>query len=985
MTDTLETQHKPAEKRPKFAHALRILSVPIILFWLAIAVLVNVIAPPLEVVGELHAAPMAPEDAPSMHAMKLMGANFKEFNSNSTIMIVVEGKEPLGPDAHKYYDEIIRKLQQDPEHIQHIQDFWGDTLTAAGAQSADGKASYVMINLAGEQGMTLANEGVDAVRKVIQETKAPPGVQAHVAGPAALTDDMHVIGNASLIMITLITLAAIAGMLLVVYRSVRTTLVQLFLTFLALLTARGVVSVLATHDVFGLTTFAGNILTMLAIAAATDYGIFIFGRYREDRGIGLDRDDSYYATFKSVAPVIVGSGLTIAGATYCLSFCRLPYFTTMGAPVAIGMLVVVAISVTLGPAVLYLGSRVGMYESKRPPQSRFWRRIGTAVVRWPAPILVASLFVVLVGIVAIPGYKPAYNDRYYLPEDAPVNVGFAAADRHFTQARMNPDILMVESTHDMRNPADMLVLNKIASNVMHTDGIAMVQSITRPLGIPIQHSSIPFQTSVSGQTSNMNLPFQRKQLEDQLRMVDATNVSISILEKQYALSLEQTKLTQDSARKSQALLEVTEEMRNNIANFDDQFRPMRNYFYWEPHCFDIPMCAAMRSVFDSLDGIDELTDRTGDVQVNTDKLADLAPKLTALLPQTIASMKTSRDLSLASYNSQKALIDQMQAMNDTALSMGAAFDGAKNDDLFYLPPEAFQNPDFERGLKMFMSPDGKSARMFITHQTDPATVDGINRVESERKAAQDALKMSSLSDAKIYLGGVAATYKDMADGARYDLMIAVISSLTLIFMIMLILTRSAVAALTIVGTAGSSIAASFGISVLLWQDLFGIQVQWLVMLMSVIILLAVGSDYNLLLVSRFQDEIHAGLKTGIIRSMAGTGGVVTSAGLVFAATMAGMMASKLIVLAQMGSTIAIGLLIDTFIVRSLLMPSIAVLLGRWFWWPQVVHPRGKYNTEKFVPKAFQQPAQQETVSAGAAGRSGFVDDTPTDSYPTSTA
>ncbi|MDT0400163.1 MMPL family transporter, partial [Streptomyces edwardsiae] len=135
----------------------------------------------------------------------------------------------------------------------------------------------------------------------------------------------------------------------------------------------------------------------------------------------------------------------------------------------------------------------------------------------------------------------------------------------------------------------------------------------------------------------------------------------------------------------------------------------------------IPMCAALKSVFDALDGIDELTDKTASVQVNTDQLADLAPKLTALLPQTIASMKTSRDLSLASYNSQKALIDQMQAMNDTALAMGQSFDDAKNDDLFYLPPEAFTNPDFERGLKMFLSPDGKSARMFITHQTDPAT------------------------------------------------------------------------------------------------------------------------------------------------------------------------------------------------------------------------------------------------------------------------
>jgi RND superfamily putative drug exporter len=454
-------------------------------------------------------------------------------------------------------------------------------------------------------------------------------------------------------------------------------------------------------------------------------------------------------------------------------------------------------------------------------------------------------------------------------------------------------------------------------------------------------------------------------LDDQLKMIDATNESISILEKQYQLSLEQTKLTQDSAAKSQELLAVTEKMRDNIANFDDQFRPLRNYFYWEPHCFDIPMCAATRSIFDSLDSIDELTDKTASVQVNTDQLADLAPKLTALLPQTIASMKTSRDLSLASYNSQKALLDQMEAMNNTALAMGQSFDDAKNDDLFYLPPEAFTNPDFERGLKMFLSPDGKSARMFITHQTDPATTEGIARVDAERTAAQEGLKMSSLSDAKIYLGGVAATYKDMSDGARYDLMIAVVSALTLIFMIMLILTRSVVAALTIVGTAASSIAASFGISVLLWQDLFGIQVQWLVMLMSVIILLAVGSDYNLLLVSRFRDEIHAGLKTGIIRSMGGTGGVVTSAGLVFAATMAAMMGSQLIVLAQMGSTIAIGLLMDTLVVRSLLMPSIATLLGRWFWWPQVVYPRGDYHFRKYRPRRQDHGKDDDTVSLPA--------------------
>lgn len=113
----------------------------------------------------------------------------------------------------------------------------------------------------------------------------------------------------------------------------------------------------------------------------------------------------------------------------------------------------------------------------------------------------------------------------------------------------------------------------------------------------------------------------------------------------------------------------------------------------------------------------------------------------------------------------------------------------------------------------------------------------------------------------------------------------------------------------------------------------------MVLAMSVILLLAVGSDYNLLLVSRFKEELAGGLKTGIIRAMAGSGSVVTSAGLVFAATMASFAFSELRIMGQVGTTIALGLLFDTLIVRSFMTPAIAALLGRWFWWPQIVHTR----------------------------------------------
>ncbi|BBZ65864.1 membrane protein [Mycolicibacterium insubricum] len=933
-------------KRGKAAHAMRILAVPIIGFWIVFTVVVNVIAPQLEIVGEEHAAPMAPKDAPSMIAMKRMGGNFQEFDSNSTVMIVIDSDQELGPPAHAYYDEIIAKLEKDPEHVQHIQNFWGQRLTAAGAQGADAKGAYVMLNLAGEQGLTLANESVQAVRKVIADTPAPDGVHAYVTGPAALSNDMHIIGNASLAKITLITLIAIAFMLLVVYRSIITTIVQLILTFTGLLAARGVVSVLAMHGAFELTTFAGNILTMLAIAAATDYGIFLFGRYREARQSGLEKDDAYYVTFHSVSHVIIGSGLTIAGAVYCLSFARLTWFKTMGEPVAIGMLVVIASAVTMGPAALFLGSKIGLYDPKTARPGRFWYKVGTAVVRWPAPIFVVSLAIVLIGMLGLPGYRTDYNDKHFLPMDAPSNLGYQAAARHFTEARMNPDILMVESDHDMRNTADILVLDKVARNLLGVEGIAMVQSISRPLGIPIQHSSIPFQNAVGSQVQNQSLPYLKERMGDIKKMSDQMGVMITTMTQMYSVMQKLVDNTHDMKKTTDELVDVVSDLRDHMADFDDFFRPLRNYLYWEPHCYDIPMCWSIRSLFDGLDGFDQMSDKFGQMSQSITEMDRLMPQMLALVPPMIASMKTTQALTLTTYSTFQAMIDQLGALNDTAIVMGQTFDDAKNGDLFYLPPEAFDNPDFQVGLKQFLSPDGKSARFFITHEGDPATPEGIDRVAGERKAGQDALKMSSLSGSRVFIGGTAATYKDMHDGAKYDLMISVVASLTLIFMIMLILVRSAVAALVIVATAASSIAASFGLSVLIWQDLFGFRLHWLVAVMSVIILLAVGSDYNLLLVSRFKEEIHAGLKTGIIRAMGGTGGVVTSAGMVFAATMAGMLMSDLTVLAQMGSTIAIGLILDTFIVRSLLMPSIATMLGRWFWWPMVVHPRGEYGTHR---------------------------------------
>jgi len=918
---------------------IRLFSVPILLGWVALTVIVNVVVPQLEEVGQSHAVSLAPNDAPSMQAMKRLGKGFQEFDSNSSVMVVLEGDQPLGADAHHFYDGLIQKLSADKRHVEHIQDFWGDPLTAAGSQSADNKAAYVQLYLAGNQGESLANESVQAVRNVVANSPPPPGLKADVTGPAALTADQQHAGDNTVRLITMVTIGVIFAMLLLVYRSVVTVVLVLVMVFIELAAARGIVAFLGYHDLIGLSTFAVNLLTTLAIAAGTDYAIFLVGRYHEARQAGEDRETAFYTMYHGTAHVILGSGLTIAGATYCLSFTRLPYFQTLGVPLAIGMLVAVVAATSMAPAMIAVASRFELFDPRRKMKTRGWRRLGTAVVRWPGPILAAALALALVGLLALPGYKTNYNDRNYLPADIPANEGYAAADRHFSQARMNPEMLLVETDHDVRNSADMLVIDRIAKAVFHIPGIARVQTITRPLGTPIEHTSIPFQISMQNTTQQLNMDYMQDRMKDMLGMSDQMQTMIDTMGQMLSIMRDMSGTMHDMVSRMHGMVADVDELRDHIADFDDFFRPLRNYFYWEPHCFDIPICWALRSVFDALDGIDTMSDDIQNLMPDMDHLDALMPQMLTLLPPMIATMQSMKTTMLTMHSTFGGLQDQMAAAQKNATAMGQAFDASRNDDSFYLPPEVFDNPDFKRGLKMFVSPDGKAVRFIISHEGDPATAEGISHINLIKNAALEAIKGTPLEGSKIYLGGTAATYKDMKEGSNYDLLIAGIAAHCLIFIIMLILTRSVIAAFVIVATVLLSLGASFGLSVLIWQYVIGVELHWMILPMSVIILLAVGSDYNLLLVSRFKEEIHAGLKTGIIRSMAGTGAVVTSAGLVFAFTMGSMVVSDLRVVGQVGTTIGLGLLFDTLVVRSFMTPSIAALLGRWFWWPQRVRSR----------------------------------------------
>src|SRR6201988_345716 len=198
--------------------------------------------------------------------------------------------------------------------------------------------------------------------------------------------------------------------------------------------------------------------------------------------------------------------------------------------------------------------------------------MGTSVVRWLVPILAASSAAVMLGAIFVPTYRVNYDDRQYQPPNSPSNLGFAAADRHFTKSKLLSEMLMIETDHDMRNSADFISLDRVARALIRLPGVAMVQSITRPMGRALEHASLPYLTTTQGSGSGQQLPFNEQQNANTNKQAQINADTVRVLRKE----IEFFQNISDELHKTVVTVEdlqrVTDEMNEEISNFDDFWR-----------------------------------------------------------------------------------------------------------------------------------------------------------------------------------------------------------------------------------------------------------------------------------------------------------------------------------------------------------------------------------------------------------------------------
>jgi RND superfamily putative drug exporter len=255
-------------------------------------------------------------------------------------------------------------------------------------------------------------------------------------------------------------------------------------------------------------------------------------------------------------------------------------------------------------------------------------------------------------------------------------------------------------------------------------------------------------------------------------------------------------------------------------------------------------------------------------------------------------------------------------------------------DTLYAPPDL---------RAAYVSTDGTVVRLYVTTTTNPYDTNSFQTVRDLRALlATDPGRFGADAQVTVqsYVGGSTAEFADVQDTISADFLRVAAITIAGILIVLILLLRALVAPVYLVLTVLLSYAMSLSVSAIILQHLFGQPgMNYFIPLMVFVLLVALGSDYNIFLMSRVREESATrGLLPGIRVASARTGTVITSAGLILAGTFGALVTSPLQLLFQVGLAVALGVLIDTFVVRSLLVPAITAFIGERAWWP--FHRRG---------------------------------------------
>ncbi|MGO9033889.1 MMPL/RND family transporter [Mycobacterium sp.] len=963
--------------------------------WVAIAVALPLTFPSLNEMSQKHPLAILPSDAPSSVTARKMTEAFHESGSEDLLLVVLTDDKGLGPADEAAYRKLVDALRHDTRDVLMLQDFVSTPPLRSVVTSKDHKAWVLPVGVAGELGTPRSYAAFNQIGDIVKHAVAGTPLTANITGPAATVADLTVAGTRDRLPIELAIAVLVLIVLLVIYRNVVTMLLPLVTIGISLVIAQAVVAGFSQLTGSGVSNQSIIFLSAIMAGAGTDYAVFLISRYHDHLRLGADFDQAVKGAMISIGKVITASAATVGITFLVISFARMGVFKTVGASSAIGIGVAFLAAVTLLPAILVLAGPRGWVKPRRELTTRFWRRSGIRIVRRPKVHLVASVLVLIILASCAGLVRYNYDDRKALRSSAPSSIGYAALDRHSPVNQSIPEYILIQSPHDLRTPQALADLEQMADRVSQLPNIAAVSGITRPTGAVPEQFRATYQAGAIGTflasgsneindhtddfnrlaegagTLADNLGDMRGQVSQLVIGIQGLIDASSSMRTQYSGDT-LVKEVDTAAKLVDAVNSLSNSMGWNFSAAKDMFGwifPVLTALQGNPVCDLDSSCSATRGQFERLVGardqgdLDQINDLARQLQTFPDRQTlnasmDRLRGAFANVSRVLHSMGMDQPGGLqANLNSLQdgaarfaggsrqvadavaQLVDQLKQMG-AGLSESAAFLLTLKHDAaqpamagFNIPSQLLHLEQFNKAAKIFISPDGHSVRYLVQTKLSPFSTEAMDQVNAISGTARGAQPNTALADATVSMAGYTASLRDTRDYYEHDIRFIIAVTLIVVLLTLIALLRAVVAPLYLVASVVISYLSAVGIGALVFQFILGQQLHWSVPPLAFVVLVAVGADYNMLLVSRMRDESPHSMRYGVIRTLSSTGGVITAAGLIFAASMFGLLFSSISTVVQGGFVIGVGILLDTFLVRTVTVPAMAALVGRANWWP----------------------------------------------------
>ncbi|MDQ0415983.1 RND superfamily putative drug exporter [Croceifilum oryzae] len=788
------------------------------------------------------------------------------------------------------------------------------------------------------------------------------------------------------------TVAFILIVLLLVFRSAVAPIIPLLTVGFSYLASQSIVSILIDRFDFPISNNTQMFLVAILFGIGTDYCILLLSRFKEELSDSRSVTSAIVETYKSAGRTVLFSGLAVMVGFAAIGFSEFNLYRSASA-VAVGVAVLLLALFTLVPFFMaVLGKKIYWPAKKKLEhrESKLWGAVGKFSLSRPILSLLVVAIICAPFIFAYKG-KLTFNSLEEISKDAPPVKAFHMIENSFGAGESMPTKVVLKNDERMDSNDYLYITENISRSLEKVNLVQSVRSVTRPIGKPLEEFLITKQSEkleegvdkgkegvskVSDELHKTSEELSKQEPQIQ-RGVSGINDLVSGTSRvQEGLSKLQSGLaevdngirqgTMASTEVKKGLQEAKSGAQGLLGGYQGIYQIYKEVSLGLQGLEQSPKVVELKSKIEHAnDSLGDMITKQKELVTGLDKLIKGVDKQIAgskqlangqgeIVKNTPQLTKGLSDIN----NGQKRLLKEYQALTGQLgkLSSGLA-EGAKGLDKisgglgdaqnyltgltdssgvdgFYIPDDVLENKDFLKVLDVYLSPDRKTMTLDVVFKTNPYARETMNQIEDVKDAIQRATKGTKLENATVAVGGITSASADLNTMSNQDYARTVTLMLMGIGLILVFVFRSIIMPAYILGSLLLTYYTTMGMNEFLFIDILGYSgISWVVPFFSFVILMALGVDYSIFLMDRFNEYQDLTVADAMLLSMKKMGTVIISAAIILGGTFAAMIPSGMLSLMQIASIILTGLLLYTFVVLPFLIPVLVKNFGEANWWP----------------------------------------------------